>query len=88
MYKGIVVVDIPEHCSYCRFRDYEDDCVFQDGHFETWEEQSDGCPIKPLPKKDNEDYFPDEFQDGIKTGWNMCIDMILKGCEEVQNEDN
>lgn len=34
------------------------------------------CPLDPLPEKDMESYFPDEFGDGYATGWNACIDEI------------
>lgn len=40
------------------------------------ESKPDWCPLNPLPEKDTESYFPDEFGDGYATGWNRCIDAI------------
>lgn len=39
-------------------------------------EKPTNCPIREFPKENDENYFPDEFLDGIATGWNMCLKKI------------
>lgn len=83
---GIIVIDVgvvPKTCYDCELVGDEGYCThvgkFVD-HYE-FEGRYPTCPIIEKPEKDNEDYYPDEFQVGIKTGWNMCIDKILGGAE-------
>lgn len=45
------------------------------------ETRPDWCPLIELPKKDNKSYFPDEYSDGHRDGYNACIDELLKGEE-------
>lgn len=78
MKKGIVVnvVNFPETCQECELVEENGYCPYVEKYIDHYE--FDGryptCPIVDMPEKDPEDYFPDEFQDGIATGWNMCID--------------
>lgn len=79
--KGIIVVDIPECCGDCNSCNWKKHkCkIVGDGECKTGEHRQENCPIKPMPEKDHNDYGYDEFQEGMKTGWNWCIDKILKG---------
>lgn len=43
--------------------------------------KSEHCPLRELPEKDNKSYFPDEYSDGHRDGYNACIDELLKGEE-------
>lgn len=81
MKKGIIVLDMPEQCSSCRFScntNSIDFCfvVIKEPELKKHTKIPDWCPIKPLPKKDNNSYFPDEYQDGYSEGWNACIDAL------------
>ena len=78
----------PFGTEYCGNLEYEGCCELADcldydvilmteEHYD-YESKSrpEWCPLKPLPEKDMESYFPDEFGDGYATGWNACIDAI------------
>lgn len=96
MAKGFLVLDVPDSCRECKLFVQGPIYYCSGVEFTSPEEhikqagwlgdhyagsRPDWCPLRPLPQKDNDDYYPDEFQDGIKTGWNVCIDAILKGGE-------
>lgn len=85
--KGIIVVDeIPKCCGECFFLSENGECVAEDiSSVDDQNSKPYWCPIKPLPEKDTEDYEYDEFHEGMKTGWNWCIDKILEG--EKENEE-
>lgn len=97
MAKGFLVLDIPDSCRECRLlvqgviyscagSDFVsvEECMEQANwlrdHYA--EGRHSRCPLQLLPQKDNDDYYPDEFQDGIKTGWNMCLDAIANSTED------
>lgn len=72
---------MPEDCMFCKFfvcGTRDEYCVAVDGQSKIPNEVSipDWCPIKQLPKKDINSYFPDEYQDGYAEGWNACIDAL------------
>lgn len=90
MSKSILVVDTPKNCEQCCFckglnvcqvkKMLENDGVFtvytvdkqiMDGTKPDW------CPLNPIPEKDPNSYFPDEYSDGYKDGHNACIDEII-----------
>lgn len=79
MSKSVLVIDTPENCGKCKFistfwcRATGDRRVPNNDVIPVW------CPLDPLPEKDMESYFPDEFGDGYATGWNACIDAITGG---------
>lgn len=85
--KGYVVVPIPSSCYGCWLR-YEDDrlgifCSMNEEDVSNYAfNKPNWCPIKEFPKEDNENYFPDEFMDGMATGWNMCLKKIVGGNNE------
>ena len=89
MNKAILVIDMPKRCANCPLRcsvnGFQPFCTI------TFETLSDNeyyntkptwCPLKELPKKQKHRTIDNEFQRGAKTGWNYCIDEILKGSEE------
>lgn len=86
--KGIIVVDIPECCGDCDLYNWKKhECqTVGSGDCKAGEHRQENCPIKPIPEKDNKDYGYTEFEDGIKTGWNWCIDKILRGDENGQEQ--
>lgn len=51
---------------------YDWEKIYESGKRPDW------CPLRPVPEKDMESYFPDEWQDGYASGWNACIDAIGK----------
>ncbi len=69
-------------CGYCELAECLDSDMrlITEEHYDyESESRPDWCPLKPLPEKDTESYFPDEFGDGYATGWNACIDVIAGG---------
>ena len=75
------LIDTPENCGKCKFisefwcRAMGARRVPNNDVVPVW------CPLNPLPEKDMESYFPDEFGDGYSTGWNACIDVITREVE-------
>jgi len=88
MSKAILVMDMPKNCAECNLCGNQDDenfCIPDDfTHYlgssyvnHSCESRPDWCPLKPMPNKDNKSYFPDEYSDGHRDGYNTCIDEIL-----------
>ena len=88
MSKAVLVMDMPSSCEECILRN-EGACfpVSKEnsicGVYYTMKEgrRPDWCPLSELPKKDNKSYFPNEYSDGHRDGYNACIDELLKGEE-------
>lgn len=88
--KGIIVVDeIPENCRECN-RYYVGTCggfgcavnqKFISRNAADKRKKPVWCPIKPIPVREESglEYCKDEWTHGFNTGWNKCIDEILKG---------
>ena len=88
--EGIIVVDkIPKNCNECGMY-YTSalggfGCVvrhrFISENAANKRKKPDWCPIKPIPMREEVglDYCEDEWAHGFNTGWNKCIDEILKG---------
>lgn len=88
MSKAVLVMDMPESCSKCKFM-YEfqetKKCqlmnVLNNGASKLsqstfTEKRHDWCPLRKLPKKAN---HPDYCDNGrFDKGWNACLDEILK----------
>lgn len=74
MSKSILVIDTPENCC---------GCDLESGHYcgkekryideEEFETIPDWCPLRDLPEK----YYPVSMN--FESGFNTCIDEILKG---------
>lgn len=91
--KGIIVVDIPERCIECNALSCEGECLAMDictVDVDTMKGKPDWCPIKPIPEKkevrETIASFGGVFLQGRETGWNDCIDEILKGDENGQEQ--
>lgn len=86
MNKVMLVMDKPESCEKCKLskcfikRDVGACCV-TGRKFNVLTKVQDWCPLREVPEKDNESYFPDEYLDGFASGYNFCIDEILGGTE-------
>lgn len=78
MSKSVLVIYTPEDCESCVLHSgiFRYFCKICCRYIEDLSVKPDWCPMKPLPEKDMEIYFPDEFGDGYATGWNACIDTI------------
>lgn len=60
MDKSVLVMDTPEKCIHCLLLNSEDKCIVQDddANFnagDSWDELMKGCPLKELPKEENDD---------------------------------
>lgn len=89
MAKGYIIVDMPENCGDCKFRDIYDapyciGCIITRMMHEGWA-KPDWCPIKEIPKKIG---LIDEFRNsrfgyrfGYMDGWNDQIDEMFRGDE-------
>lgn len=85
MSKAVLVIDMPESCMGCPVEqgDYCDpycgaDAKSRDVFFR---ERPDWCPLVPLPEKKEthtsiECHTNGSWTDGMKSGWNACIDAI------------
>ncbi len=78
-----MIVNFPKNCAECNFLNDDYDyptCIVTEetrGYtFQTHLNRMDCCPIKEFPKEDDKNYFPDEFLNGMATGWNMCLKKI------------
>lgn len=94
MSKAVLVIDIPESCSKCKFM-YEfqgiKKCqlmnVLNNGASKLsqstfTEKRHDWCPLRELPEK-KEELPIEEYEFGslgkaFTSGWNACLDEILK----------
>lgn len=94
MAKAVLVMEMPESCSKCPAYEsggyngsesYDGACFIEkhcmNGHMVT-KGRPDWCPLRDLPKKDTQCYFPDEGADGYANGWNACITMIEGKCDD------
>lgn len=90
MPKAILVMDMPESCSMCKFL-YEfqgiKKCqlmnVLNNGASRLsqntfTEKRHEKCPLRELPEKGHNDNGYDEYSDGYDAGWNACLNKILK----------
>lgn len=82
MSKAILVMDMPKNCTDCPLRDYEDNCKGQseekNNNAGTWEELRESCPLRELPQKKKHTLYS---IGAYNTGYNACIDDILKGSD-------
>ena len=86
MSKAVLVMDMPSSCDecplllvgrYCKAKEAPNVAV--DSKLN--KNKPDWCPLRDFPKKDNKSYFPDEYSDGHRDGYNACIDELLNGEE-------
>ena len=81
MAKAVLVMDMPEDCTMCKFWNAEDDECYATGVDEfslnSEEAKPDWCPFRELPEK-KELYLSINNEKGYCMGWNDCVDEILK----------
>lgn len=88
MSKAILVMDMPKSCRDCSimFTDIHSDYCPRNGQdvfdYVDNDTKPDWCPLKYVPKKQPHYSIDETFMRGAKTGYNACIDDILKGSEE------
>ena len=88
MAKAVLVMDMPESCSKCKFM-YEfqgiKKCqlmnVLNGGASRVsqnsfTEKRHEKCPLRVLPEKEHNNNEYDEYLDGCDAGWNACLDAI------------
>lgn len=90
--RGIIVVDIPESCLECkasekiwRGNELYIDCPYLQYTVKSPSKCDENCPIKKMPGKMDTDVCSAQSR-YIATGYNACIDEILKGAENGQEQ--
>lgn len=86
MSKAVLVMDMPSSCNDCICRYVNTTgktiCMAKTEELKPKSnKRPHWCPLRELPKKYNKSYFPDEYLDGHRDGYNACIDELLKGEE-------
>lgn len=80
MSKAILVIDMPKSCEKCRFHlnypKVKHYCYIKQRAFD--EDKPDWCPLKEVPKKKTHTLHS---IGAWNSGYNACIDEILKGSE-------
>lgn len=87
MAKAVLVMDMPDDCTMCKFWNAEDDECYATGSEELSlgdfeKAKPDFCPLRELPEKKDEN-SPERveygnFGYGYLAGFNDCLDKILK----------
>lgn len=84
MPKAVLVMDMPEDCTMCKFWNSKDDECYATGVEElslnSEEAKPDWCPLRALPEKIPElkSGYEDISTSIRRVGWNACLDEILK----------
>ena len=86
MSKAVLVMDeMPEDCTMCKFWNSKDDEGYATGVEElslnSEEAKPDWCPLRELPEKMKvcgRYPQPDGITPSYKIGWNACLDEVLK----------
>lgn len=82
MSKSILVIDTPDSCGKCKLRSLGDDCLPEGKHVIKYRHnrsKPDWCPLRLMPKKDNDFDEENEYYMGWAYGWNSCINEIEGG---------
>lgn len=97
MNKAILVIDMPERCSDCRFKDSVTNHIDNSIEFtckakneliicDIDKRKDEDCPLKPMPEKKSTDMRLSAMNEWLehseRIGFNNCIDEILGGKEE------
>lgn len=88
MAKAVLIVDMPEDCTMCKFWNTDDDECYATGSEELSlgdceKTKPDWCPLRELPEKKEtfttlECHSNGQLTEGMKAGRNACLDNILK----------
>lgn len=89
--KSVLVIDTPSGCTNCPLFFYNEmgsshECKGTSGYNRQitiygYQIKPDWCPLSPIPEKQVHNAIDNEFQRGAKSGYNYCIDEILKGAK-------
>lgn len=90
MAKAVLVMDMPDDCPLCKFFDLDGQCHAVDAE-NPWstdpdKAKPDWCPLRELP--DGKEELPfEKYEFGglgkaFTSGWNACLDKILKERKE------
>lgn len=79
--KAILILDMPKSCIKCKLGlMYGSFCAINGDTYVTEGNKSEECPLKPLPQRKEELYYPrSEYEIAVNEGYNKCIDEILEG---------
>ena len=89
MAKAVLVMDMPECCADCQLADDDSSglyCMPADDYYDgsdSSEDRASFCPLRELPEKKEtrttlECHSNGKWTEGMKAGWNACINEILK----------
>lgn len=92
MAKAVLVMDMPECCADCQLADDDPSglyCVPEDEYYdgkESTEDRASFCPLRELPER-KEELPVEKYEFGglgkaFTSGWNACLDKILKERKE------
>lgn len=91
MAKAILVMDMPYDCTMCKFWNTDDDECYATGSEELSlgdfeKTKPDWCPLRELPEKKDtlttlECHSNGKWTEGMKAGYNACLDEIVKNCK-------
>lgn len=86
MAKAVLIMDMPEDCTMCKFWNSKDNECYATGVEElslnSEEAKPDWCQLRELPEREEE--LPvEKYEFGglgkaFTSGWNACLDEILK----------
>ena len=89
MPKAVLVMDMPEDCTMCKFWNSKDDECYATGVEElslnSEEAKPDWCPLRELPEKS---VHPEHCDNGrFDAGWNGCLDAIEGGAHGKEQSE-
>lgn len=89
MPKAVLVMDMPEDCTMCKFWNSKDDECYATGVEElslnSEEAKPDWCPLRELPEKSA---HPEHCDNGrFDAGWNGCLDAIEGGAHGKEQSE-
>lgn len=84
-------MDMPYDCTMCKFWNAEDNECYATGSEELSlgdfeKTKPDWCPLRELPEKKDtlttlECHSNGKWTEGMKAGYNACLDEIVKNCK-------
>lgn len=89
MSKAVLVMDMPEDCTMCKFWNSKDDECYATGVEElslnSEEAKPDWCPLRELPERSD---HPEHCDNGrFDAGWNACLDAIEGGAHGKEQSE-